>query len=123
MTNTSPILEDFKKSIKKLEEVLILGKTDVVRDSAIKRFELCFDLCWKLIKEYAKKQGVECNSPRSCFKTAFQLQLINNDEKWLEMLDDRNLATHLYKEEYADQIYSKLSGYLNLFKALLNNFG
>ena len=54
------ILEDFEKAVKRLEEVLELKKTEVVRDSAIKRFELCFDLAWKTIKEYARKYGMAC---------------------------------------------------------------
>lgn len=32
----------------------------VIVDSAIKRFEICFDLAWKSIKYSAKKQGTEC---------------------------------------------------------------
>lgn len=123
MSSKLLVLKDFKKITKRLEEVLHLKKTDVIRDSAIKRFELCFDLAWKTIKWYAKNQGVECYSPRSCIKTAFQLKLINYDEKWLKMIDDRNLTAHLYKEEYADQVYSRLSDYLELFKKLLIELG
>lgn len=122
METQSPILDDFKKSIQRLKEVLDLEKTDINRDSAIKRFELCFDLAWKSIKNYAKTQGVECYSPKSCFKTAFQLNLIDYDERWLKMIDDRNLTTHLYKEEYADRVYSRLSDYLELFKSLISRF-
>jgi hypothetical protein len=49
------VLEDFGKAVKRLEEVLKLKKTDVVRDSAIKRFELCFDLAWNSIKNLFEK--------------------------------------------------------------------
>jgi len=114
-------LKDFKRAVKKLEEVLNLKKTEIIRDSAIKRFELCFDLAWKTIKNYAKEQGVECYSPKECFKTAFQLKLINHEEKWLEIIDDRNLSTHLYSEKQAEEIYSKLSDYLKLFKELFKS--
>ncbi len=122
MSNESPILKDFKKSINRLEEVLNIEKTDIIRDSAIKRFELCFDLSWKIIKNYAKKEGVECNSPRSCFKTAFQLNLIDYDEQWIKMIEDRNLTVYIYKEQYAQEIYSHLFSYLELFKKLLAKF-
>ena len=122
MLNEVPVLEDFKKSINNLEEALNLEKTTINRDATIKRFELCFDLSWKTIKRYAKKEGVECNSPRACFKTAFQLNLIDYDQKWMKMIDSRNLAVHLYKEQYADEVYSHLKGYLELFKKLLTKF-
>jgi len=112
------ILADFEKAVKRLEEVLELKKTGVVRDSAIKRFELCFDLAWKSIKNYSKIQGMECYSPRECFKVAFQLKLIEHDERWLPMIDDRNLTTHLYKESEAEKVYKNLPEYLEMFKNL-----
>lgn len=116
------ILRDFEKSIKRLEETLKLKKNKIVRDSAIKRFELCFDLGWKAIKIFAKEQGVECNSPRECIKIAFQLKLIDYDKNWLKIIDDRNLTVHTYKEQYADQVYRRLEKHLNLFKKLYFTF-
>jgi nucleotidyltransferase substrate binding protein (TIGR01987 family) len=115
---SNKILTDFEKAIKRLEEVLELKKTGVVRDSAIKRFELCFDLAWKSIKNYSKIQGIECYSPRECFKDAFQLKLIEHDKGWLLMIDDRNLTTHLYKESEAEKVYKNLPEYLEMFKNL-----
>ena len=121
MSNNKPIFEDFEKTVTRLGEVLKLEKTDINRDSAIKRFELCFDLAWKSIKLYAKDQGVECYSPRECFKTAFQLKLIDYNEAWLKMIDTRNLVAHLYKEEMAEKLFLRLSDYLVLFKKLLSD--
>jgi len=115
-------LNDFKKSVNNLEQVLKMKKDDVVRDSAIKRFELCFDLAWKSIKNHAKQHGIECYSPRQCFKAAFQLSLIDYDEKWIDIIKDRNLTAHLYEEENADKVYSRLPKYLEMFKALLTKF-
>jgi len=114
----NPIEKDFASAIERLEEVLALEKTAINRDSAIKRFELCFDLAWKSVKNFAKGEGVECNSPRACFKTAFQLKLIDYGEKWIEMIEDRNKSVHLYREEFADEIYKHLSGYAHLFEEL-----
>ena len=34
----------FKKTINNLQEVLEVEKTSIVRDSAIKRYELCYEL-------------------------------------------------------------------------------
>ncbi len=120
--NKSPIFRDFKNAVARLEEVLRLKKTDVVRDSAVKRFEICFDLAWKTIKLYAKEQGMECYSPRECFKTAFQAKLIEHNEQWLQMIDDRNKAVHLYREEYAEELYAKLLEHLRLFQDLVTKF-
>jgi nucleotidyltransferase substrate binding protein (TIGR01987 family) len=115
---SAKILQDFNKAIKKLEEVLAVDKNEIVRDSAIKRFELCFDLAWKSVKNYAKQQGVECYSPRGCFKAAYQLKLVDDHEAWLAVVDDRNLTAHLYSEEKANEAYSRLGGYVRLFQDL-----
>lgn len=119
MLNNLFLLNDYRKAVFKLDEVLNLNVTEIIRDSAIKRFEICFDLCWKVLKNYARREGLECNSPRSCFKTAFQLKLIDYDEIWIKMIEDRNLIVHIYNEKYANEIYTHLPGYLEAFKKLL----
>lgn len=115
------IIEDFGNAVKRLEEILGMEKTEVVQDAAIKRFEICFDLAWKSIKFFAKKQGSECFSPRECFKTAFQLNFIDYDKNWLAMVEDRNLTSHIYSFDYASEVYGRLNNYLILFKKLLGH--
>ena len=122
MSNENFALEDLGAMIKKLKEVLDLKKNEINRDSAIKRFELCFDLAWKSIKISAKNKGIECYSPVDCFKSAFQLKIIEHDSEWLDMVRDRNSTVHIYKEEYANEVYLRLPAYLKLFEALLENF-
>lgn len=114
------LLEDFRRATVRLAEVLNIEKTEVIRDSAIKRFELCFDLAWKCIQAYARREGLECHSPRSCLKTAFQLNLIEYDDNWLKMLDDRNLSVHTYKEKYKNEIYGRLLLYSGMPSDLVN---
>jgi hypothetical protein len=45
-------VKEFEKCLTKFEEVLNIEKNDIVRDSAIKRFELCFELSWKVLKDF-----------------------------------------------------------------------
>lgn len=112
------ILKDFNQTIIALKEVLAVEKNKITRDSALLRFQLCFELAWKAIKVYSRKEGVECFSPKSCFQTAFQLNLVDYDENWLNMVNDRNLIVHLYEEDMADKIFSRLPDYLTLFEKL-----
>lgn len=116
------LIRDFSHAITRLEEALKEEKTEMIRDSAILRFQLCFDLAWKAIKAYAKSQGLECYSPKNCFKTAFQMDLITYDNQWLEMIADRNLITHTYEEQTAENVYAHLSNYLSLFQTLQTKF-
>ena len=47
-TKQMAVLGQFQKAVVRLEEVLKKEKNDFIRDSAIKRFELAFDLSWKV---------------------------------------------------------------------------
>ena len=112
-------LKEFEKCVKKFEEVINLEKNDVVRDSAIKRFELCFELSWKTLKDFLREEGIFCRSPRSCLKEAFSIGLIEDEEEWLSILEDRNLSVHTYVEILADELYSRLKNHLKTMKTLI----
>ena len=116
---THPVLQDFDRIIARLKEVLQKEKNDISRDSSIKRFELCFDLAWRAIKVFSKEKGVECYSPTDCFKSGYQLKLIDNEAAWLEMVKARNETVHVYKEAKAEEVYAHLSKYVPLFEELL----
>lgn len=78
------------------------------------------------MQKYAKSSGLECNSPRGCLKTAFQLKLIGYQPQWLEMLADRNAGVHVYDEKFADhlyQMYQRLPKYLKLLEKLAKKLG
>ncbi len=111
-------LSEFKKCLKKFEEVLSLEKNDVLIDSAIKRFELCFELSWKTLKNFLEKEGILCRSPRSCLKEAFSMGLIQNEDEWLSILEDRNLSVHTYDETLAEELYDRLLNHLKAMKDL-----
>ncbi|MBI2436946.1 MAG: nucleotidyltransferase substrate binding protein [Candidatus Magasanikbacteria bacterium] len=112
------LFESFSLSIQRLEEILSQPKTIITRDAAIKRFELTFELVWKVLQKYLGEEGIICNSPKSCFKSAFQTELIIDTPEWLEMIEDRNLTVHTYDEETADDVYHRLATYLYMFKQI-----
>ncbi len=113
---------DFGNAVNRLKEVLDLPQNDVVRDSAIQRFEFCFDLAWKVIKAYLDEScGIMCASPKSCFRAAFRQKLIDFDDAWIEMTDLRNKTVHMYNEQIANQAYQQLPSFLQLFEMLQKN--
>ena len=90
-----------------------------IRDAAIKRFEFTFEMAWKAIQAQARREALDCLSPRDCFRTAFRLGLVENDERWMRMVEDRNRTSHAYNEKTAQEVYGALSAYSNLFRDLL----
>lgn len=114
--------KDASKALAALQQILEEPFSIIVRDAAIQRFEYTFEALWKFLKEYLKGQeGIICNSPKSCFREAFSLGLLTEEEtvKFLEMTDDRNMTTHTYKEEVSQILYARIPGYYNLMDTLL----
>ena len=111
-------LNSFGQSLERLSEISTAPATVANRDSAIKRFELTFELAWKCLKDFLGGKGIVCRSPRDCFEQGFSLGLIADDPSWLKMLEDRNLSVHTYNEKLAEDIYGRLKDYLRLFTSL-----
>ena len=58
-------------------------------------------------------------SPRAIIKIAFQCNMIKDEEKWLELLESRNILAHTYSDDDALQVIRKLkTDYFGLLSAL-----
>jgi nucleotidyltransferase substrate binding protein (TIGR01987 family) len=115
---TEAIFNSFSQSVDRLAEILKEPKNVANRDSAIKRFELTFELAWKLLKKYLAGKNIVCRSPRDCFEKAFREGIIPDNPLWVQMIEDRNLSIHTYNEKLADEIYNRLNDYAPLFVEL-----
>lgn len=98
-------LSRLEKAQLKLKESLARDYDEFIRDSVIKRFELVFELLWKLLKRMAEGELIECYSPRSAFQAGFQMGLIRDEAAFLKILEYRNLTVHTYDEVQADEVY------------------
>lgn len=92
------------------------NRTSYVKDATIQRFEFCIELFWKLLKKICQYEGEEVNSPRSVLLTSHKLGLIENEALWLDMMEDRNLTSHTYKDSLAQEIYKHIKGYGPILK-------
>ncbi len=105
---------DFTKALSNLRNVLNEPEMDIVRDAAIKRYEISYELAWKSVQEALKAEGLEiCKSPKSCFKQAFKQGWIGDETVFSEMVQTRNLTTHTYNEELAREKYNQLGRYVH----------
>ena len=111
------LIADFERASQQLHKALQQPKDEFVRDAAIQRFEFTFELFWKVLKEYALREGLDPRSPRASIRTAFELGLIQDEQLFLKMLESRNLASHTYLEENAEDIYTELPGFLKAMRA------
>ena len=106
----SEALEDYKK--------LAL---DSIRDGVIQRFEFCTELAWKTTREYLIDQGYSegVDSPKAVMRKAYSAGLIENEQGWIELLNARNLTSHIYDEETAQRVFAMIQDdFLPLFRQL-----
>nr|QNO46161.1 hypothetical protein LJAJCFKK_00012 [Methanosarcinales archaeon ANME-2c ERB4] len=93
-------LENFENATKRLKAALEYDplELDIVMDAVIQRFEFTFETAWKSVKLAAKVVGYDCKSPKGCLKLAYRMGWIKDEERWLELLEARNLTSHTYVE-------------------------
>ncbi|MBI5504271.1 MAG: nucleotidyltransferase substrate binding protein [Deltaproteobacteria bacterium] len=106
-------------ALERFSDALRQPKTEWTRDTAIQRFEFSIELAWKAVAHAARLQGTECASPRRAWNVAFELGWIDDQAVWLDMLEDRNRASHTHRETTAEQIFARLGSYRTAMHGLL----
>ncbi|MGL6024089.1 MAG: nucleotidyltransferase substrate binding protein, partial [Cetobacterium sp.] len=105
-------INDLNNAISRLDEAVkdsIEIPLSTVKDGVIQRFEFSLELSWKLLKIYLTNEGLEnFTTPKSVVREAFKVGMIKNCDLWIEMIEDRNLTSHIYSQSIADNIYSRI---------------
>jgi nucleotidyltransferase substrate binding protein (TIGR01987 family) len=113
---------DFEKAFYNLKSAVEKAVDDLDIDGTIKRFELCYELSWKIIKLHLEDLGIICKNPRDCFKQAKINNLIEDESIWMEMIENRNQLVHEYSSEFSKEIFKKIkSDYVAILENLYKN--
>jgi nucleotidyltransferase substrate binding protein (TIGR01987 family) len=114
-------LATFEQALKTFEESLLDSPSQLERDGAIQRFEYCYDLAWKTLKQYLQRRGIiDLNSPKTVFSAAYAEKVINDEVIWSTIITKRNLSVHTYNQKLADSLFTELPQYYNSMLGLLN---
>ena len=101
--------QNYEKSFFLLKRALeIENPSEAEKGGLIQFYEMAFELAWKLLKDYLYEQGFNINSPREAIKQAYQSEIIDNGQEWIDALEDRNLTTHTYDEETAKKVVESI---------------
>jgi len=101
-------LERLKNAFLRLKESTNVVIDDLDRDGVIQRFEFTFELFWKTVMVLLRHEGFDCVGPRSCIKEGARRGFLDNGEMILDMLEDRNKASHIYDETTAIEIFERI---------------
>ena len=117
-------LTNFERALRLLREAMAHGPealNQLEKEGVIQRFEYCFELAWKTVKDYMEASGVvfDVVMPRQMIKDAFAAKVLEDGATWIAMLDHRNLLSHTYNpavfEQAVDAIHQR---YLPLLEEL-----
>ena len=91
------------------------------KEGVIQRFEYCFELAWKTLKDYLEESGISFATvtPRQVLKDAFAAKVIADGHVWIDMLDHRNLLSHTYNcASFEKAVEALAARYLPAMEAL-----
>lgn len=95
----------FQKAFRLLERAVQQNALSELEEAGlIQFFEMTLELAWKVMKDYLENEGMSPKTPRQSIKMAFQADILDNAQVWIDALDDRNLTSHTYNEHTAKQV-------------------
>jgi len=104
-------------NIKSVQNTLIAG--------VIQNFEFVYELSIKMLKrqmevESASPEEIDFTSFRGLLRTEVEKGLVQNIDVWFEYRQMRNITSHTYDHEKAQQVYEMTIGFLQSARELLN---
>ena len=94
-----------------------------IRDSIIQRFEYTTDTFWKVLKDFLQTIygiNIEIARPKNVFKISLDSKLISLQEYdvCINLIESRNLTSHGYHEDIAEEIIEKIPDYYDVMFAI-----
>jgi nucleotidyltransferase substrate binding protein (TIGR01987 family) len=119
---TGQSIEPLKKALRSLEKAVAQPLNEFTRDSVVQRFEFTFELSWKNLKRYLEvDKPLADDSVKGILREAHQRKLISNLDQWFSFQKSRNLTSHTYNEDTAEEVYREAIKLPELCHELINN--
>lgn len=119
MERLSERINDYQKAVLQLEKAVLHPKDEFIRDSVIQRFEFTHELSWKMLRLRLEQEGILVKTPRETMQEALQAGFIADGNLWSDMQKMRNLTSHTYREQLAEDVYAFIvTSALPLFQQL-----
>ena len=112
---------NYQKALGQLQKFVDKGDlSELEEQGLIKAFEYTYELAWNTLKDFLEFRGQsDLFGSRDAIQKAFQLNLIEDGEGWMDMLKSRNRTSHTYNAETAREISKAVTTvYYPLFQKL-----
>ena len=87
---------------------------DTIKSGQIQKFEFTIELLWKTVQAFLLDvDGVDVATPKSVVKAFVEAGYCDYDiyELFMRAINDRNLLSHVYRQEMAETIRCRLPEY------------
>ncbi|NCT56646.1 MAG: nucleotidyltransferase [Legionella sp.] len=118
-------LDNYESALKQLTSAVALSTTralsELEKQGLIQAFEFTHELAWNVMKDYFFYQGKsDITGSRDATREAYSKGLIEDGERWMEMIKSRNQTSHTYNQRIADDIVEHITAiYHQCFKQFL----
>jgi nucleotidyltransferase substrate binding protein (TIGR01987 family) len=98
-------LKAFQMLVEAVELAHSLELSKLEQQGLIQSFEFTHELAWNVSKDYLEDKGITgLIGSKDATRAAFKNALIEQGEDWMKMIEARNLSSHTYNSETAQQI-------------------
>ena len=104
---------NYKKALVQLKNAVDLSKQRPLslleKQGVIQAFEFTHELAWNVLKDYLEDQGNQnIKGSKDATREAFKVELIVDGEQWMAMIQSRNVSSHTYDEQTAEQLVAAI---------------
>lgn len=100
----------YLKALAQLQQAASKPKDEYVRDSVIRRFEYTHESAWKMLKLRLEQEDIFAKTPRETMQASLEAGFIEDGNAWTDLQKMRNLTSHTYNEELAEEVYAFVVG-------------
>jgi len=105
--------QNYSKALQTLRQAVDLAAqrplTELEQLGLIQGFEFTHELAWNVLKDYLEEQGYAgIIGSKNATREAFKNQLIHDGQAWMDMIKARNLTSHTYNTNIAEDIVKNI---------------
>ena len=105
--------ENFGRALVSFRSAISLANqrelSDLEKQGLIQSFEYCHELAWNTLIDLLEHQGITgMLGSRDAVREGFSRGFVSNSDIWIDMIKSRNLSTHTYNKNVADEIVDKI---------------
>ena len=83
--------------------------SELEQQGLIQGFEFTHELAWNVLKDYLEEAGISgIIGSKGASREAFKNGLIHDGESWMETIKSRNLSSHTYNQDTAEEVATNI---------------